>query len=101
MNDICVNCGGWKGLHHWQTGQCPFRGQEAPVGQEQLWLNSTFKAEDGSESRINELVDFVRMIADGKNWLWRNGELVWNDSEGNEFIPNHPMDTARDLLKAP
>lgn len=41
-NDKCVNCGGDRELHHYQTDQCPVGGVEAPIGQAQTWKASTF-----------------------------------------------------------
>lgn len=42
-NDVCLNCGGDKGLHHYETMQCPLNGIEAPVNaKEQIWENTTF-----------------------------------------------------------
>lgn len=43
MDTTCKNCGGDKGLHHWQTMQCPFGGREAPIGKPDQWTASTFE----------------------------------------------------------
>lgn len=42
MKDVCKNCGGWKGLHKWDTKQCPFNGEE-----NELWMKSHY--EDAEE----------------------------------------------------
>lgn len=44
MKDICINCGKWKGLHKWDTMQCPF-GNET----DNLFLTNQFYAEENDE----------------------------------------------------
>lgn len=42
MNDnTCKNCGHWRGLHHYETMQCPKGGEAAP-GRKQEWLKTTY-----------------------------------------------------------
>jgi len=53
--DICKNCGGERGLHHYETSQCPVGGREAPIGRKQEWKTSTFEVEDNSAARIAAL----------------------------------------------
>lgn len=50
-DDICTNCGHWKGLHHFETNQCP-AGGEAPVGRKQNWLMSIYQAPDKRDATI-------------------------------------------------
>ncbi len=71
--DICKNCGGERGLHHYETNQCPVGGREAPIGRKQEWKMTLFEAEDNSAARIAalesdkakliEALDKIRMIA--------------------------------------
>lgn len=42
-NDTCKNCGGWKGIHHYETGQCPINGKEAPLGQKEVYTFTKFE----------------------------------------------------------
>jgi hypothetical protein len=42
MKGNCKNCGASKGLHHWQTMQCPLGGHEQPVGKPDLWTSETY-----------------------------------------------------------
>jgi hypothetical protein len=42
MKEICKNCGASKGLHNWQTMQCPLGGREQPVGKPDLWTGETY-----------------------------------------------------------
>jgi len=44
-DSICKNCGAWKGLHHFETLQCPRNGVEANIGQSQLWEQTTYRSE--------------------------------------------------------
>lgn len=39
---FCANCGGERGIHHYQTDQCPVGGVEAPVSRKQEYKTSTF-----------------------------------------------------------
>ena len=43
--DKCKNCGGERGLHHYETDQCPVGGREAPIGRKQEWKSTTFELE--------------------------------------------------------
>lgn len=49
--DKCKNCGGERGLHHYQTDQCPVGGREAPIGRTQEWKTTTFEIDD-ADTRI-------------------------------------------------
>lgn len=54
--DTCKNCGGERGLHHYETDQCPVGGREAPIGRKQEWKTTTFEIDNsGSDSRISDL----------------------------------------------
>lgn len=44
MRDTCTNCGKWKGLHKWDTMQCPFSEKE-----DNLFLANQFYAEENAE----------------------------------------------------
>lgn len=48
-NETCKNCGGWEGLHHYVTKQCPQSGVEAPVGGKQIWMTTTFEQNHSDE----------------------------------------------------
>ena len=49
MEGNCKNCGGDKGLHHWQTMQCPVGGREAPYNRKQEWMTITYQEDDSDE----------------------------------------------------
>jgi hypothetical protein len=80
MSDTCRNCGGWEGLHHYGTNQCPRNGMEAPVGRKQEWLTTTFERDDSSElaylrARVAELEAavseaHVAMVKIGNDLNW-------------------------------
>lgn len=85
-------------MHKWDTMQCPF-GNET----DNLFLTNQFYAEENDElaalrAERDELREALKTIADPKNWRNRNGETVWNDCEGNEFIPEHAQEIARAVL---
>lgn len=42
-----------------------------------------------------ELLEALEVIANPKNWIQQNGEIIWNDFAGNEFMTEHAMDIAR------
>lgn len=56
--DKCKNCGGERGLHHFETDQCPVGGREAPIGRNQEWKSTTFEIE--TESEVDELRKSVK-----------------------------------------
>ena len=58
--DKCKNCGGERGLHHFETDQCPVGGREAPIGRKQEWKSTTFEIE--SESEVEELEEKVDIL---------------------------------------
>lgn len=41
--DKCKNCGGDRGIHHYQTDQCPVGGREAPVNRKEEWKTTVFE----------------------------------------------------------
>ena len=51
MKDECINCGAWKGLHHYETNQCPRNGQEAPLGKLQEWDNTVYQEDNTTDLR--------------------------------------------------
>ena len=59
-SDKCKNCGGDRGLHHYETDQCPVGGREAPLGRKQEWKSTTFEIE--SESEVEELRKTVKEL---------------------------------------
>ena len=58
--DKCKNCGGDRGLHHFETDQCPVGGREAPIDRKQEWKSTTFEIE--SESEVEELRKTVKEL---------------------------------------
>jgi hypothetical protein len=42
----------------------------------------------------------LKLIADKKNWVNNNGEIVWNDFSGNEFMTEHAINIASAALAA-
>ncbi len=42
----CKNCGGWYGLHHYETNQCPKNGRETNP---QMWEATTYQEEDADK----------------------------------------------------
>jgi len=44
MKETCINCGKWRGLHKWDTMQCPFDEKESG-----LFLVNQFYAEENAE----------------------------------------------------
>jgi ribosomal protein L37E len=58
--DKCKNCGGERGLHHYQTDQCPVGGYEAPVGRKQEWKSTVFEIETANE--IEDLRETVEKL---------------------------------------
>jgi len=64
MKDTCKNCGGWKGLHRYGTGQCPLGGKESPVGKPDVWTFATYEPEDDSAQTIAALeADKAELVA--------------------------------------
>ena len=63
MKDKCKNCGGWKGVHHFETGQCPVNGHEAPVGKPDVWTFTTFEQEDDKRVALETAADELSKAA--------------------------------------
>lgn len=61
-SDKCKNCGAERGLHHYETDQCPVGGREAPIGRKQEWKTTTFAIEDNSSSIIKGLTSALEEI---------------------------------------
>jgi hypothetical protein len=51
--DKCKNCGGDRGIHHYETDQCPVGGREASINQKQEYKSTTFEIE--TENEVDEL----------------------------------------------
>ena len=64
MKDECINCGAWKGLHHYETNQCPRDGQEAPLGKLQEWDDTVYQEDNTAELRAT--------IANMSNNTWQD-----------------------------
>lgn len=69
MRDICTNCGKWRGLHKWDTMQCPFSEKE-----DNLFLANQFYAEENAalaalaalRAERDELREALEEIANGR-----------------------------------
>jgi hypothetical protein len=61
--DKCKNCGGERGLHHFETDQCPVGGREAPIGRRQEWKTTTFGKEDDNAELEPDLTNAYAVIA--------------------------------------
>jgi hypothetical protein len=48
----CKNCGGWYGLHHYETNQCPKNGRETNP---QMWESTTYQEEDKEDNNMADL----------------------------------------------
>jgi hypothetical protein len=48
-SDKCKNCGGDRGIHHYQTDQCPVGGRECSINQKQEYKSTTFEVETENE----------------------------------------------------
>jgi len=58
--DKCKNCGGDRGIHHYQTDQCPVGGREASINQKQEYKSTTFEVE--TENEVDELRKSVKEL---------------------------------------
>jgi hypothetical protein len=74
MNDKCKNCGGNKSIHHYQTNQCPIGGREAPLGQKEEYMMTTFEPDNSDE--LEETVDELKSESDLAETvrIWGTGE---------------------------
>jgi len=62
-NDKCKNCGGFRGIHHYQTNQCPVGGSEAPIDRKQEYMTTTFESENSDElEELEELREMVKKL---------------------------------------
>lgn len=72
--DKCKNCGGERGLHHYETDQCPVGGREAPIGRKQEWKSTTFELET-HEPEVDDLVKAEQQFT-GFDHLYKGGNIV-------------------------
>lgn len=49
MTSNCKNCGADRGLHHYETMQCPVGGREAPIGRKQEWMRTEFEIDESEK----------------------------------------------------
>lgn len=55
--EICKHCNGWRGLHKWDTMQCPYMGME-----NENWQATTYEEADDKDARIAELEARVKEL---------------------------------------
>jgi hypothetical protein len=58
--DTCKNCGGWKGLHHWETMQCPFGGVESGLDRPDVWVGTHYEEEDDTVKDLRDEVEILK-----------------------------------------
>jgi hypothetical protein len=93
--------GPWKAVDVTSEKTLVYRRIDA--GKKNVGFAGSYKQRDTTEAEANarliaaapELLEALELIADRKNWTTVNGELVWNDFYGNEFITEHAIDIAR------
>ena len=73
--DKCKNCGGERGLHHYETDQCPVGGREAPIGRKQEWKTATFEIEIDAEPENLDLIKAEQQFT-GFDHLYKGGDIV-------------------------
>lgn len=62
-------------------------------------INDQARRHAALRTRVAELEEALRIIADRKNWRTLNGEIVWNDFDGNDYHTEHAMSIAAEALK--
>jgi len=82
--DKCKNCGGERGLHHFETDQCPVGGREAPIGRKQEWKSTTFEIE--TESEVDELRKSIKDLLARVEELEAQVERLQSGSELEESV---------------
>lgn len=68
-NETCKNCGGDKGIHKYDTGQCPINGHEAPIGKPDVWTFTTYEPEDDSAALEAAAAELAK-VADGMLFIF-------------------------------
>lgn len=64
MSDVCKNCGGWRGIHHYLTMQCPVGGVEAPIHRKQEYMDCTYQEQDDDLDILKAEVKELRRKVD-------------------------------------
>ena len=83
-SDKCKNCGGDRGIHHYDTDQCPVGGREMPVGKKDAWKSTTFEVE--TESEVDELRKTVKELLARVEELEAQVERLQSGSESEESV---------------
>ena len=81
--DKCKNCGGYRGIHHYETDQCPVGGREAPIGKQE-WKSTTFELDNVDE--LAELRDAVTKLSARVEELEAQVERLQSGSELEESV---------------
>jgi hypothetical protein len=86
-NDECVNCGGDRGIHHYQTNQCPVGGVESAGDRPQEWKTSTFVPEIPFNplSRLARDMTMREYFAAMAMQGMLAGQTIDNDTEWNKL----------------
>lgn len=82
--DKCKNCGGDRGIHHYETDQCPTDEREAPIGRKQEWKSTTFEIE--TESEVDELRKSINGLLARVQQLEAHVERLQSGSELEESV---------------
>lgn len=84
--DKCKNCGGDRGLHHFETDQCPVGGREAPIGRKQEWKSTIFEIEVETESEVERLNKVVKDLLARVEELEEKVESMKSESDLAETV---------------
>ena len=97
-SDVCKNCGGERGLHHYETDQCPVGGREAPLNRKQEWKTTTFEKEDNSADVIAEQKEIIKKMRRALEHIYQRADEEMGEwsSVGIAYLPEN-MQTLRYL----
>ena len=66
--DKCKNCGGERGIHHYETDQCPVGGCEAPIGRKQEYKTTVFEFEIDESDKDETIAALRARVAELKKF---------------------------------
>jgi RNA polymerase subunit RPABC4/transcription elongation factor Spt4 len=94
MRDNCKNCGAPKGLHHYQTMQCPVGGREAPIGQKEEWMTLVFVEDDDKDETIAAQAATIKRLENHNRKMLAALQLI-----GNHFVNAYTIPELRQIAK--
>ena len=89
---MCKNCGAWRGLHHYETQQCPKNGVEQGLnGKPEVWISTKYeeqKQDSAFAKRLLEINEILEAIYPAQKDESCKDLIVQTIIHNNQIIEN-------------